>query len=247
MFQSVIEEQGWRSGRFGAGMGISTLVHAALLASALVFSTQKVQEPENDTPLDFTRYHPPQPPKGSPHATPKVATQTKPKPAAKPKDFVQPREVKPVVAEPVNTETPPPEETVDEPVEGVLGGHPDGLVTGGVLGAAYIPGLATVGGGSGSGEDVLPFGSGMTRPELLSGGDLQYTREALEARVEGSIVAKCTITREGEVERCRIIKGLPHMDEAVLSSLTSRRYRPVTFQGKAVSVSYTFNVRLEMP
>jgi protein TonB len=49
------------------------------------------------------------------------------------------------------------------------------------------------------------------------------------------------------VENCRIIKGLPHMDETVLESLTSRRYRPVTFQGRPVSVSYTFNVRLEMP
>jgi len=246
MFQSVIEEQGWRSGRFGAGMGVSTLVHAALLASALVFSTQKAEEPEKEPPALV--FNPPQPPRGSPTATPKVTTQTRPKTPPKPKDFVQPREVKPLVAEPVNKEPPPPDdETPDEPVEGVVGGHPEGVLTGGVLGAAFIPGLTGGGGGTGTGEDVLPFGSGMTRPELLSGGNLQYTREALEARVEGTLIAKCVITREGEVENCRIIKGLPHMDGAVLSSLTTRRYRPVTFQGKPVSVSYTFNVRLEMP
>lgn len=44
-----------------------------------------------------------------------------------------------------------------------------------------------------------------------------------------------------------IIRGLPHMDAAVLDALTSRHYRPVSFQGQPVSVSYTFHVRLELP
>ncbi len=37
------------------------------------------------------------------------------------------------------------------------------------------------------------------------------------------------------------------MDEAVLQSLASRQYRPVTYQGKAVSVTYNFQVNLKMP
>jgi protein TonB len=247
MFQSVIEQQGWRSGRFGAGMGISTLVHAALVASALVFSTQQAEEPPKEPELVWQV--PVQPPKGY-AVTPSTATQPKTQKPRPKKELVQPREVKPAVAEPVNKEPPPPDEAPDEPeepLEGVPGGHPDGVLTGGVLGAAYIPDLTGKIGGTATGEDVLPFGTGMTRPELMSGGTLQYTREALEARVQGMIIAKCTITREGEVKNCRIIKGLPHMEEAVLSSLTARRYRPVTFQGRPVSVSYTFNVRLEIP
>jgi protein TonB len=87
----------------------------------------------------------------------------------------------------------------------------------------------------------------MTPPQLLSGAQLQYTREALEARVSGTAIARCTITREGDVENCRIIRGLPHMDAAVLDALTNRHYRPVSFQGQPVSVSYTFHVRLELP
>ena len=62
-----------------------------------------------------------------------------------------------------------------------------------------------------------------------------------------TVIARCTITQEGEVERCRIIKGLPHMDEAVLEALTSRHYRPVSFQGRPVSASYTFQVKLALP
>ncbi len=55
------------------------------------------------------------------------------------------------------------------------------------------------------------------------------------------------LTLEGTVQGCRILKGLPHMDEAVLQALHSRRYRPVMYQGKPVTVSYTFNMKLAAP
>jgi protein TonB len=37
------------------------------------------------------------------------------------------------------------------------------------------------------------------------------------------------------------------MDVAVLSALETRRYTPVMWQGKPISVSYNFNIRLELP
>jgi protein TonB len=51
----------------------------------------------------------------------------------------------------------------------------------------------------------------------------------------------------GQVRDCRVIKGLPHMDETVMDALESRHYRPVTFQGRPVSVSYVFTIRLKLP
>jgi serine/threonine-protein kinase len=96
--------------------------------------------------------------------------------------------------------------------------------------------------------DVVPFGEGMTRPRLVTPGKpVSYSREALEARVEGTMIVKCTITVEGQVERCTVLKTLPFLEEAVLQSLYSSRYSPVTFQGKPVAVGYTFNVRLVPP
>ena len=87
----------------------------------------------------------------------------------------------------------------------------------------------------------------MTPPSLLSGASLQYTREALEAHVSGLLIARCTITREGQVENCKVIKGLPHMSDAVVSALETRRYSPVTYQGRPVSVTYNFHVKLDLP
>jgi eukaryotic-like serine/threonine-protein kinase len=97
-------------------------------------------------------------------------------------------------------------------------------------------------------RDVVPFGEGMTRPVLMQPGrPITYTREAIAARVEGVSIVRCVITAEGLVERCKVIKPLPFMDEAVLEHLQSQRFQPVSYQGHPVSVGYNFSVRLTLP
>ncbi len=96
--------------------------------------------------------------------------------------------------------------------------------------------------------DLVPFGEGMTRPVLLERvKPVTYTTQALEARVEGTMIVRCTITVEGRVERCTVVKTLPFLEQAVLESLYSSHYTPVMYQGKPVSVGYTFTVKLVPP
>jgi protein TonB len=61
------------------------------------------------------------------------------------------------------------------------------------------------------------------------------------------MIVKCVITTEGKLERCRVIKPLPHMEQAVLDALYASRYKPVTFQGRPVTVDFVFNLRLQLP
>jgi periplasmic protein TonB len=241
MFQSVIETQGMRSGRFGTGAVISFAVHAGLLLGVLWLTTapRELAPPEPDFPKVFLGPKPPVPAYG--HRSPAPSVRPKPR-----KDRI-PREVpttRPPEAAPV--EPTPAEVTVpDVPGgDGKVGGHPLGdpgsLIT-------NVPFLGHGLGAAPTGEDVLGFGAGMTPPRLVSGPALEYTREALEARVEGTLVVRCVITREGETEDCRVLKGLPHLSESVRAALDARRYTPVTFQGRPVSVAYVFNVKLKLP
>jgi protein TonB len=249
MFQSVINQQGLSAGRFGTGVWISMVLHAGIFTGLIGLSGKAVDQVMKEPDIILTRAIP-QPPKGNP-IPPKVAQQT-PKPRPPKKELVQPKNIPPpppdLKTEPVEDPPAPTEtETAANDLPYVPGSHPDGVETGGVPGATYIAGMALGSGLGSTGEEVMPFGSGMTPPEMLGGATIQYTREALEARVSGTMIARCTITREGEVENCRIIKGLPYMDAAVLDALTTRRYRPVHFQGRPVSVSYIFNVKLRLP
>ena len=147
---------------------------------------------------------------------------------------------------PAESKPPPdPSSNAEQSMQGIEGGIAGGA-SGGVLGG--VSG-GTVGGGLAGGlrMEVLPFGLGMTRPARIVGQDPVYTREALEARVEGLTIVKCVITTEGTAENCRMIKALPHMEKAVLDALATQKFKPVTFQGRPVSVDYVFNIRLVLP
>lgn len=247
MFDSVLDRGQGPKPRFGIGATISVILHVGLFGLAVWLSTRPppVEEKEIEVTLKATMAPPPPPPPPPPPAAsskPKTQ-QKKPK---KPDQIVQPKEVpKEVPQEAEPTEEPQEEEPSEEAVEGGVEGGVAGGVVGGVVGGV----IGGVVGGQlgGTGTDVLPFGAGMTRPTKVSGPEPQYTREALESRVAGTMIIKCVITVEGRVERCRIIKPLPHMERAVLDALTSSRYKPVTFQGRPVQVDYTFTLNFKLP
>ena len=94
---------------------------------------------------------------------------------------------------------------------------------------------------------ILPFGEGMTRPSSISPDEIQFTREAREAKVSGTMIVRCLITTEGALQNCRIMKSVPMMDQTVLSSLAQHRGAPVLYQGHPVAAEYTYTIRLKSP
>jgi len=111
--------------------------------------------------------------------------------------------------------------------------------------------------GAGGGEAFTPSSPGptpeyeagrMTPPRRISGPDPEYTLQALQNDVQGSMVVKCIVTLEGTVHGCRILQGLPFMGRAVIEALERRRYLPARLSdGRPVEVDYTFRIRLQLP
>src|SRR5512140_3409591 len=96
-------------------------------------------------------------------------------------------------------------------------------------------------------DAVVEFNDKMTPPAMLSGPAPEYTADAVERRVEGAMEVRCVVTSEGQVRACKVIKGLPFMNGAVIEALERRKYKPALAQGKPVAVYYTFNLRLKLP
>jgi TonB family protein len=90
-------------------------------------------------------------------------------------------------------------------------------------------------------------GATMTTPVMLSGPAPEYTTDALERGVEGTMTLRCVITAAGLVKGCKVTKGLPFMNRACIEALEVRRYKPATQAGKPLDVMYTFNIRLKLP
>lgn len=189
---------------------------------------------------------------------PVTAEPAAPKPAAvapklKRVEVVAPREIPAIVPEPapqaeVVPEEPPPTNgpETSEPGDPAAGGSES---TSGA-GTGDGPGQGTEGSGTGGGGEgaVLPFGEGMTRPECdRSLAPIEYTREALEAKVEGLLIIRCTIRIDGSVQNCQPVKGVPFMTDVALAQVSKWKCAPATFQGRPVNIDYFFNIRLTMP
>jgi TonB family protein len=96
-------------------------------------------------------------------------------------------------------------------------------------------------------ESVVEFNDSMSAPTMISGPAPEYTTDALERRVEGAMQIRCVVTGEGQVRACKVLKGLPFMNAAVIEALERRKYKPALAQGKPVAVYYTFNLHLKLP
>ncbi len=257
MFDAVLNQAKTSQSRFGTGALFSVTLHAGVIALILWASTSRpaVRNPK-DLAVKFMMPSlaatppPPPPPPPLASATPKTQ-RTEHKIVRKHDTIVQPKEIpkeKPPEAdpEPEHHDTKNEDQADQGGVAGgvpggVAGGTPGGAI-GGVLGG--VPG-GQLGGHLGGG--VLPFGEGMTRPEQTSGEPPRYTREALAAQIQGTMLVKCVITIEGKLQNCRVVKALPHMDKAVLDALSTWRYKPVRYQGKPVAVDYLIQIRLVIP
>lgn len=110
--------------------------------------------------------------------------------------------------------------------------------------AARSPELKRPQSGGATAAEPVPFEPSMTRPQLLSGREPQLTTEARAARVRGTALVRCVVTREGQVRGCRILNGLPHMEQELLDAVSSWRVTPATAGGQPLDVDYTFVVRI---
>ena len=98
-----------------------------------------------------------------------------------------------------------------------------------------------------SAEEVIPIGPGMEHPKLLFRADVTYSQTAWAMKRGGVALAKCVIELDGSLSNCRMVHGIPDMDEPILQSLRSWRYTPVTYRGHPQRVLMTIPVHIAVP
>lgn len=253
MFENVLDPSRQPGRRFGAGAVITVLVHVAVVALVVWVSSRPVEAEATPAEVKFFSALPSPPPAAAPPPAaseaptqPKVEEKKREKRPKKPQEIVAPKEIpveKPKEAEP----EPAPAEPEPEP-EPAPAGAPGGLSTGiegGKPGGTEGGSAVGVVGGTGTGTDVVSFGEGMTRPEHIKHPpEFQCPREAREAQVEGVLLASCTVTLDGWLRDCKIIKPLPHLDKVAMDLLQRWRVGPVYFQGRPVLVNYKIPIRM---
>jgi periplasmic protein TonB len=88
----------------------------------------------------------------------------------------------------------------------------------------------------------LRISAGVAAGRLLSPIRPVYPVIAREARVQGTVVVEAVISKEGTVERARVVSGPPRLTTAALSAIQQARYEPYRLSGDPVEVETTISV-----
>jgi periplasmic protein TonB len=243
VFEEVTKREGGRrAAQRSAWLAGSTALQALLIGGVVVVSASLAKKVSEGplVPVKIVRQAAPTPPKPPPPPpAPKAQVKVKPKVEAKPRQaMIQPKEMPQELKPPDPTPPEPEDEGSDEGVEGgVIGG-----VVGGVVGGAPPPPPPPP-----APAGPVKFNDAMTKPMAVTPPDIQYTQQAQEREVEGTMLVECVVTVDGTVHNCRVLKSLPFMDRAVVSALERARYKPATLGGKPIDVQYTFTIKLRLP
>ncbi len=139
-------------------------------------------------------------------------------------------------------EAPPP-----MPGGGVVGGVPGGIPggqLGGVIGGivnstsslAYVPKL----------QPVVPqrirISQGVTSGLLIHKVEPSYPVLAKSARIQGNVMLKAIIDKEGNIQDLQLLSGHPMLVPAAINAVKQWRYRPYLLNGQPVEVETTITV-----
>lgn len=212
---------------------LSILIHFVVIGTAVGLSMWYIEEiPEPPIPVQFySQAAPPPPP---PPPPPKAAP-------AKQQAKVEPQKPTTVTSPIVVPDTLPPPTSAPEPADSGVEGGVEGGVAGGVMGGV----LGGVKGGviGGAVEEPLRVGGEVKEPIEITRVKPQYPEAARKARMQGVVILEAIITKTGDVESVRVLRGLnPLLDNAAIRAVQQWKYKPATFNGRPVPVYLTVTV-----
>ena len=238
MFDAFLQasEVGRRGGRRRRlGVVLSGAAHVAALVGFVAVSGSEPPAPPPVKEPIFLRLAPPR--AAAVKAAPKVEPAPRPKPKAPRPAIVQPP-----------PEIPPPqpaEEPVEEEVEEDAGvPEPAAVESTASSGEGRVGGLA-----GGTGDAVLELRDVARAPAVLHQVKPDYPREARWNRVEGLVVVRLVIGRDGLVERgsTRVVRSVADLDAAAVAAVEQWRFSPaIDHSGQVVRVAVEVPIRFTL-
>ena len=88
---------------------------------------------------------------------------------------------------------------------------------------------------------------GGTQPEEIDRAIPRYPASARRANIEGAVVVRGIVRRDGTIDNVEVIKDLPHgLGEEARRAVSRWRFRPATYRGEPIDVYYTVTVNFRL-
>ena len=136
---------------------------------------------------------------------------------------------------------------VEGGVEGGIKGGVEGGVIEGVGGAIVgeVKG-GVVGGIQSEIEKGILILEDDERPRLIKRKEPVYPKAAIKDGTEGEILLQVTIDKKGQVEKVKILKSIPALDDAAVEAVKQWVYEPYLVDGEPVKVAFNVKVIFQL-
>jgi bla regulator protein BlaR1 len=74
----------------------------------------------------------------------------------------------------------------------------------------------------------------------------QYPEAAKKARIQGQVILRAIVSKDGDVENLQVVSGLPELASAAIEAVKQWKYRPFLQQGKPVEVETEIDVNFTL-
>jgi len=254
MFNDFTEEQDKGGGRFGASLLVSLVVYGGLSAG-IVYATSIVRDEIIEDDEQQVEFAPPQLEEEIPEPEPEPAPEPEPEPPQKRKSDFQAKTERQDLAQPDEISEDEVEQSNRDLADEAAAGREGSLL--GVVGG-------TGSGRADPGEPPPPPPSApapkpkanrgprqldevATQPELVGNLSFDYPREAMAAGIQGVVVTRCIIKKNGRTENCRVLRGHDMLRDAALNAVQTARFEPAKDErGNAVDVFKVIPVRFSL-
>ena len=92
---------------------------------------------------------------------------------------------------------------------------------------------------------AVPLGG--TQPEELDRVVPRYPPIARRAGIQGAVVVRGVVRKDGRIDDVEVIKDLPYgLGDAAREAVTRWKFRPATYKGQPIDVYYTVTVNFRL-
>jgi protein TonB len=95
-------------------------------------------------------------------------------------------------------------------------------------------------------QGPLRPGGGIREPRKILHVPPDYPAIARAARVQGAVILEAVLDERGKVDRVRVLRSIPLLDEAALGAVRQWRYTPTLLNGVPVPVLMTITVHFTL-
>jgi TonB family protein len=100
-----------------------------------------------------------------------------------------------------------------------------------------------MGGGGGYGGGLMSVGGGVSAPQVIHAVDPQFTDEARNANLQGTVAIQLVVDSQGNPQAAQVVRHLGMgLDQKAIEAVRQYKFRPAMYQGHPVSVQLVIEV-----